>query len=378
MITSIHIENFKLHTDTTITTAPLTILTGMNGMGKSSIFQALLLLRQSFMLNDLEVGLNLKGDLCDAGVASELACQASDSEELVIALDSDQQNPLEYRFKYPTNVLDTLIPAEKTNPSDKNILSKYSSFNDNFQYISAFRFGPQKNYERDTSLVQSKRQISKKMGKCEYVVHYLDYYRNENIPILELAICDEVAGEVPDYRLAEQVERWMRRIAPNIKLNVESQNEDFLLKFRYNREQNRITEEISALNTGFGIPYMLPILVSVLSARRGSLILIENPEAHIHPSGQAVLMELIGKAAAQGVQIMIETHSDHIINGSLVGIRKGWITSDKLSVYFFDRNENLHVCQPHQLTISTSGGIKNPPKGFFDQIDIDLRTIAGF
>lgn len=70
---------------------------------------------------------------------------------------------------------------------------------------------------------------------------------------------------------------------------------------------------MSAINTGFGITYVLPILVALLSAKKDSLILIENPEAHIHPKGQAILMELMAKAVDAGVQVVIETHSDHIV-----------------------------------------------------------------
>ena len=72
--------------------------------------------------------------------------------------------------------------------------------------MSAFRFGPQKSYNRDTSLVVSKKQISKIMGQCEYAVHFLEQYRNMDIPIKELAITDE-NDITPDFRLVIQVER---------------------------------------------------------------------------------------------------------------------------------------------------------------------------
>ena len=74
MITNLSINNLKLHDHTDLELKRLTILTGMNGMGKSTVVQSLILLRQSFMMNDLDSGLNLKGDLCDAGISGELAC----------------------------------------------------------------------------------------------------------------------------------------------------------------------------------------------------------------------------------------------------------------------------------------------------------------
>lgn len=377
MITKLNISNFKLHDHTVLDMKGLTILTGMNGMGKSTVIQSLILLRQSYMMNDLDAGLNLKGDLCDAGISGELACQASDEHTMKIGMDFQGQDSLNYTFCYPNNILDTLLSGTYDNVTSKNILSDYSLFNENFQYLSAFRFGPQKSYNRDTSLVVSKKQISKIMGQCEYAVHFLEQYKNMEIPIREIAISDD-SDVVPDYRLSVQVERWLRLISPNIKINIEQVGEDFKLKYKFNREENTITEDISALNTGFGITYVLPILVAILSANKDAIIIIENPEAHIHPKGQAVLMELISKAVANGLQVIIESHSDHIINGSLVAVNQRWIPQDMLSIYYFDREEHGHTSLAHSLNISPSGHINNPPKGFFDQIDIDLRTLTGF
>ena len=377
MITNLNIHNFKLHKQTQLDIKGLTILTGMNGMGKSTIIQALTLLRQSFLMNDLDIGLNLKGDLCDAGISGELACQSSDEHSLKIKLKFSLQDDLAYVFNYPDNIMDTLLPGTEGNITDKNVLSKYSLFNEYFQYLSAFRFGPQKSYNRDTSLVVSKKQISKIMGQCEYAVHFLEQYRNMDIPIKELAITDE-NDITPDFRLVIQVERWLRMISPNIKINIEQSGEDFKLKYKFNREENTITEDITALNTGFGVTYVLPILIAILSAGKDSIILIENPEAHIHPKGQAILMELMAKAVANGIQIILESHSDHIINGSLVAVNNRLITPEQLSIYYFNREEHQHVAVSYQLEISKNGHIKRPPKGFFDQIDIDLKTLTGF
>ena len=377
MITHLSINNLKLHNHTNLKLNGLTILTGMNGMGKSTVIQSLILLRQSFMMTDLDSGLNLKGDLCDAGMSGELACQTSTENSLNINMKFVEQDDLTFSFEYPDNIMDTMLPGAKSNETSKVVLSKYSLFNENFQYLSAFRFGPQKSYNRDTSLVVTKKQISKIMGQCEYAVHFLEQYKNTNIPIKELAIIED-DDITPDYRLTVQVERWLRLVSPNIKINIEPVGEDFKLKYKFSREENTITEDITALNTGFGITYVLPILIAVLSANKDAIVLIENPEAHLHPKGQAVLMELISKAVACGVQIVMESHSDHIINGSLVAVNKKWINPDLLSIYYFEREEHEHIAFSHQLQISETGRITRPPKGFFDQIDIDLKTLTGF
>ena len=153
MITHLSINNLKLHAHTDLELNGLTILTGMNGMGKSTVIQSLILLRQSFMMNDLDSGLNLKGDLCDAGISGELACQASTEHTLNINMKFAEQDDLSFSFEYPDNIMDTMLPGMEGNETSKAVLSKYSLFNEKFQYLSAFRFGPQKSYNRDTSLV---------------------------------------------------------------------------------------------------------------------------------------------------------------------------------------------------------------------------------
>jgi len=380
MINKLEISNLKLHDKTLLNLKGLTILTGMNGMGKSSVIQALLLLRQSFIMNDLDNGLNLKGDLCDIGTSGELSCQSSLEHTLKINVEYDTQKPLSYIFDYPDKIYDTLLPGKGGNVTDKNILSNYSLFNSHFQYLGAFRFGPQKHYGRDTSIVNTKQQISKTLGQCEYVVHFLDQYKNMEIPIKELAKEEDIDKKngTTDLTLESQVEKWLRCISPNININIEQSQEDFRLKYKFNREQNLMTEEFSALNTGFGITYVLPILVAILSAEKGSLIIIENPEAHIHPRGQAIIMQLVTQAVKYGVQVIIETHSDHIINGSLVSVQNHTITNEDLSIYYFERDENRHTAISHSLEITETGRIKRPPHGFFDQIDIDLKTLTGF
>src|SRR5438046_1441121 len=81
------------------------------------------------------------------------------------------------------------------------------------------------------------------------------------------------------------------------------------------------SSEYRPTNVGFGITYALPIVVSILSARPGSLVIIENPEAHLHPRGQVRMGELLSLASTAGIQVLIETHSDHVLNGIRLAVR---------------------------------------------------------
>lgn len=366
MLKSIVLKNFKVHKYSDLELRPITILSGINGMGKSSVIQALLLLRQSAQNGDIE-GLNLKGSLCDAGTAYEVRSQEADEDAISFEVRADE-GILKLRFELQDG-MDTYIPYSRMETFPK--INTISLFTDEFQYISAFRSGPLPIYTRDTLVVKQHRQISKEMGRCEYAVHFLFEY-GEKITVLPSL---KYPGK--DFnQLGDQVQAWMDAIAPNIMIKIETQGNDLKLNYKYKRENKIPTNNISALNTGFGITYILPLLVALLSAKPGALIIIENPEAHIHPRAQAVLMDLVAKCAKEGIQVILETHSDHIINGAMVAVHDGY-PADGIAVYYIDRDVDEHASVIERMDVQKDGRILHAPAGFFDQIDIDLERIIG-
>lgn len=380
MITHYRLQNFKIHESTKLDMNPITILTGKNGSGKSSIIQSLLLLRQAdFVGGTTLAGLNLKGDLCELGTSDELASQYSKSDCLTIEIAFDGNDASSYDFCYPDDAFQTYMPLrnDQINSGLTFDTKNLSLFNDNFQYISAFRFGPMNIYHRDTNLVNNHGQISKQQGQCEYTIHFLNDFAKEEI-LHGLSYSGTEKEKYPDYSLLAQTQLWLKEVSEGIEIEIKKIDADFRLAYRYQRSVGQDTDEIAAINTGFGITYVLPIIVAILSAKKDSLIIIENPEAHIHPQGQAALMRLIAKAAKEGIQVIIETHSDHIINGALVSVANKQISTDDLSIYYFERNEKKHSSESHHLEVSERGTIHNAPDGFFDQIDIDMQTIMGF
>ena len=371
MINHLTLKDFKIHSNLDIELGNMTILTGQNGMGKSSVIQSLLLLRQSHTGVYPMEGLNLKGDLVDLGVANDVECRSCNDSVLNIKLTEDSSLS-DFQFSYDIDSYETYLPAINTESQNKNYHNCYL-FTSDFQYISAFRFGPQKGYERDTNVVQIKKQISKINGQCEYAVHFLSHFGNKVHCIPEL-LYDNHNNDL----LSTQVQLWMQKVSPRVNIYIESNGNDFKLNYKFSREGNTMTEPMSAINVGYGISYVLPIIIAVLSAKPGSILLIENPEAHIHPRAQAELMKLLMRAAKAGIQIIIETHSDHIMNGALVAIVNEPEFLPLVKAYYFDRDDNQHISKPCKLEILKDGRIVNPPKGFFDQIDIDMRTIMGF
>ncbi|MCQ4437669.1 AAA family ATPase, partial [Clostridioides difficile] len=86
---------------------------------------------------------------------------------------------------------------------------------------------------------------------------------------------------------------------------------------------------LSSFNVGFGITYVLSIITLVLSAEPGDILIIENPEAHVHPRGQIELGKFLALASKSGIQIIVETHSDHIFNGMRLFIKNNRMPSSR-------------------------------------------------
>lgn len=376
MIQNYTIHNFKVHRDTSIDLSPLTIFTGVNSAGKSSVFQTMLMLRESLQKRHSLDVLDLRGRSFDIeGKALELINWGiEDINTFQISLLLEGEKRYNFSYAYPIGVAgnpDVLRIQEGTTRYEEEELKAASAlFNDDFQYISAFRSGPQPTYHVSTE-AQEHNQVSGEMGRGEYAVMQYALHLTSDIQIAAMKHPEESSLLVQD-----QVQAWMNEITTGVKINVEEKGNEFRLNFGYATQGGK-NRYASALNSGYGVGYVFSIIVALLTSKPGSLIIIENPEAHIHPAAQSAIMRLVANASANGVQVIIETHSDHIINAALVAIKQKNLAKDALTVYYFTRNEETLASEPVKLTIGKDCRIKKAPKGFFDQMTSDLEILFG-
>jgi predicted ATPase len=178
----------------------------------------------------------------------------------------------------------------------------------------------------------------------------------------------------PPTRL-HQVEARMRQFFPGLSLEVRQvpQANAVTLGLR----TSYATDFHRPVHVGFGITQILPIVVAGLSSQPGDLLLIENPESHLHPAGQAMMGGFLSRISAAGVQVLVETHSDHVLSGIRRAVKGCILAPDDLQIHFFrDRDsERGQVVSP---SVDRTGNIDTWPDGFFDQFDKDMNHFAGW
>ena len=379
MITKLEISNFKSHKHTFIHLGHLTVLTGINGCGKTSVIQSLLLLRQSFLKNRLALGLDLNQPLCNIGIADDALYQLAENGIISFVFSTDNNDKYTFEFDAEKGFNDSFIRKHKYNEAASQIekLGSISLFNNDFQYISASRWGGRSIFPKESFAVEVQKQISQAEGQGELVAHFLYKYGSDNV--LNYYDTDE-----QDLSLLAQVVYWEQKISPNVTINVEAgrDNNSFTIGYGFDgeNEQTKPIRDLRAENIGFGISYTLPVIVAILSARPGALVIIENPEAHLHPQGQSELARLISKAASFGIQVIVETHSDHIINGIQIACKEHGENAEKgidnhfVRVYSF-YSKVKHISQIEEIVIKSDGLLELQPKGFFDQAENDMYKL---
>ena len=130
------------------------------------------------------------------------------------------------------------------------------------------------------------------------------------------------------------------------------------------------------VNEGFGLNQATYMMGTISSVPPKSTILIEEPEIHLHPRAQYVLMqELLEYAKEHIKQLVVTTHSEHILTGTLRTIGKK-LTPEDIKIYYLERTKDLKT-QASLMRIHEDGSVEGGLKGFFEQDFIELRDLLG-
>ncbi|QBH19201.1 DUF3696 domain-containing protein [Alcaligenes faecalis] len=367
MIEHIQLKNFKSVRDITVRLGRLTVLTGLNGSGKSTILQAFALLKQSLHAQDGPQELKLRGDLIQLGRSKDVRFENALSDDIGFAISTTIGLIKMSAVGAPD--ADTLPLT--WHGDIKDLVARLSN---GFQFIQADRITPAVQYQQ----ASTRERASGWLG-CggQYTVDYL--LQNETRKISPGRVCPRedlslpaglLTQVAPTEGLLDQTAGWLQQLSPGVRpraVPVELADAASL-RFTYTgTTMDSGSQPHRPTNVGFGLTYCLPIIVACLTAPTGALLLLENPEAHLHPRGQFALGVMLARCAADGVQIVVETHSDHVLNGIRVAAKRGLIKHDDVAVHFFSRDIESWESSVISPTMHANGRLSEWPDGFFDE-----------
>lgn len=334
-ISKLELVDFKSHKNSEVKFENITLLTGLNGAGKSSIFQSLRMIWEYLYKGDLI--LNEYGEL------STLKNENSKENFFVLKLSVSGKEVFNVQSD---DLSSSCILGGVHLLKEQNI---------HLVYLSANRLGPTEFQQ----IRNSKTSLYDSVGiNGQYTLDILSKFSDELLP-------DDFINDIKKQNtIKNHVERWLQEISPNVKLETELNKKMNVASFSING--------YTPYNVGFGISYTLSILVQLMYSlylfdkqKIKSVILIENPEAHLHPKGQTKLAEFIARITNYGVQVIIETHSDYILDGLRLAVKDKQIEKEKTQLHYFELDEDLNtkVISPK---IGDEGHLDEWPVNFFD------------
>jgi len=374
----LNIKDFKCFHEADIPINKLTVFAGANGNGKSTAVQAMLFLRRTvehcarwekdrYDMNELN-GLNveLNGPYClNLGNSGYIITADSEVDKIFLGI-SDGDNVFGVTYGINEGKELWLTPIE---PLINNFTGNPLYYQE-FYYLNAERIGPRLSQEIHFYDYYNVGH------KGEYTAQIISNLQYSAFKVDEKRINNEY---LKGNRFEHHVNAWLDYILPGVSVTSSYDEKTHAALIAVSNSYSR-GNPVVPTNTGFGISYVLPIIVSGLIAQKDRFLVVENPEAHLHPAAQSKIGYFFGIIASAGVRVIIETHSDHVINGIQLAVAKKAIPNDEVTINFFtfnnaDSAETINQPEVKSITINEKGELADWPKGFFDQSQIDYSLL---
>ena len=372
IISRIGLKNFKCFEELDLHFAPLTLLCGLNGMGKSTVIQALLAwhdsVREQSLVLDGQADLGTGRDVLYEGATTDIV-----GLEICLGGEDEPSRRFEYMYELKENG-DLVEHGRKEFRGDRVVFrdglasqsggvgEDLSTPSHELMYVNAERIGPRKIYGHSRGSILGSRG--------EYALSYLNQHGSKPLQDSDPR-CRSDSGRT----IRHVLDQWLQEISPGAHLDfdVREDADAIIAGYTFDKKGDVRSKRFRATNVGFGLSYVLPVLVALLAPAE-TLCLIENPEAHLHPRGQAKLAELAVRASLAGVQVIVETHSDHFMDGVRVGVREGLTQATDVAFHYFERPDGGKsvVVTPK---VDADGRLSLWPAGFFDQHDETLARL---
>jgi predicted ATPase len=402
---------------------PLTILAGANSSGKSTMMQGLLLLKQTLeasydpgplLLNGPNVRFSSVEQLCTR-IAGKKANKRSFEfglgrmvparNEALLRLgfesgSKESSEPIGLKYqeegtleRFQRLSLDLSSEAiRKTLVVDKKALDIVENF-----YGDASLSIVRDRCFLNLIVTKSNGSVSKlgdvREADLIYDVLHLPGLRGNPTRTYPLTAVGERFPGTFEHYSASVIAKWTRENDPRLEI-LGQQLRDIGLTWKVRAERvddtqvelkvgrlpkskrNSSNDLVSIADVGLGVSQTLPVLVSLLVAKPGQLVYIEQPEIHLHPRAQTALAPIIADAANRGVRAVIETHSSLLLLGIQSLVAEDKLDASKVKLHWFQRSDKTGMTSVRSADLDEVGRFGDWPEDFGDvSLEADVRYL---
>lgn len=418
MLTHLKLENFKIWQSTgPLRLAPITLLLGTNSSGKSSLTQSLLLIRQTAKGDDASLDLNFgspdAGDSVVMGQFRDVLCRHAQATETVRA----SQFGIEFRWqpdgkegearlfsaRYQKGLAGSAelsylrigadgegftVQRRKRGIYRLTLASHRRALGQSADYRPrhSFAFSAAALVKLGDNAVPIRSTGQALLDELSRIIYLgpvrrlaqRDYLWSGRMPAhigddgaraidVLIASADarrrarrRGAGLPAAANLIEQVEHWLRKmeLADGLRVRQLGSSAHYELRIVHHGGESNVRD------VGVGVSQVLPVIVAALYARPGHIVIVEEPESHLHPLAQSALAELFATVGRErNVQFIVETHSEHLFRRMQTLIAKENMRPDDCALYFAERDGDRATLR--NLAVDAAGRITNWPDHFF-------------
>ena len=360
VLQTLRMKGYKCFDCLSLDLGKLTLMTGLNGSGKTAALEPLLLLSQAMHSVDFN-RMPLNGSLVRLGTGKDIRSTIS-NEQMLFHIDwMEKSTSLQSTSFHPDvqPLYDTLNLdlADDFAENNRELMDALKSIS----ILGGERI--KSNGKKPKGNIMAAKSVCPDFFS-DYVLRYDDYKDYGCFIPNPCRVSSEV--EVPDARC--KLDRHNLTLEGQVKAWY-----DFLFP--------RLNKEILP-TTGKGPASVFPILIALLTAKDGQTIIIESPEAHLHASAQSQMGHLLAHFANAGLQIIADTQSEHVLNGIRHAVQLESLPAQDIRIYFL----NGAIGQDHggpdhgvtSIDMDQRGNLSDWPEEFFDRAQQDMSKLLGW
>lgn len=382
---AIELRDFKCYEALDLPCAALTVLTGYNAAGKSTALQALLLMAQALQTAAGEKSLALNGDLVSLGSEGDVLRHGATEPSFSLGVRTiderirwtfGSRSGRSGRGLVPLRTLEYLKgraggaaePQEPARiwPADGGGGSPLAEALRSTAFVSASRMVPLDSFP----VPRAASQLDGDVGAAgEFAPYWYVEYADEDVDSAR-----RHPRHAAERTMRAQVDAWLSELFPEARATAVRPSPDAPVRLSFS--MSKTSPWARPTNVGFGLSYAFPMFVALLTRAKGSIVVVDSAEAHLHPRAQSAVGRLLGQMAGAGLQLFVETHSDHLLSGVRLAVRDGLVKPNDVALHFVGGGGVAG--QVTTLSVDEDGAVSDWPEGFFDQAENDLAVLSGW